>query len=434
MLSTREAVQRRTLRVLAGAQVLGGLGGSGAAAGALLALDITGSKSLASLPLALLVVGSSAIVVPISALSRRAGRRAGLTAALALATFGAAGVVAAGVLESFVLLCAASLLFGAGNTAVMLARYAAADLSTPGGRGRAIGVVVFATTFGAVAGPNLLAPAGAAAAALGLPELTGLFLFSAVAFLLAALVLTAFLRPDPLQVATSLEAAGGAADDPGRVGGHDRVAGHHPGAPGMPLRRLLASAGAVTGLCVVAVANFVMVAVMAMAPVHMHDHGHGLEVVGLVVSVHIAGMFAPAPLTGWLTDRVGPLPVAGAGAGLLIVAGVLSAVAGGDAVTFAIGLGLLGVGWNAGLIAGSTLLASAVAVGERPRVEAVGELVMGVGAGTATAVAGPVVGLAGFATLAIAGAIAAAALAPFLAAVARRGAPIGAARARRLPA
>jgi MFS family permease len=422
MLSTREIVQRRTLRVLAVAQVLGGLGGSGAAAGALLALDITGSESLASLPLALLVVGSSATVVPISALSRRAGRRAGLAAALALAAVGAAGVVTAGVLESFALLCAASLLFGAGNTAVMLARYAAADLSTPGERGRAIGMVVFATTFGAVAGPNLLAPAGDAAAALGLPELTGLFLFSAGAFVAAGLVLFAFLRPDPLLVAASL------APPAARSG--DRVGTAAPGR--VPLRRLVAPVGAVAGLGVVVVANFVMVAVMAMAPVHMHDLGHGLGVVGLVVSVHIAGMFAPAPLTGRLTDRFGPLPVAAGGAGLLIVAGVLAAVGGGDAAVFAIGLGLLGAGWNAGLIAGSTLLASTVAAAERPRVEAVGELSMGIAAGTATAVAGPVVGLAGYATLALAGALAAAALAPFLVAVARWGAPVEAAGARRL--
>jgi MFS family permease len=434
--ASREALQRRTLRVLAGAQILGGLGGSGAAAGALLALDITGSAALASLPLALLVVGSSATVVPISALSMRAGRRAGLTAALALATAGAVGVVVAGVLESFALLCAASLVFGAGNTAVMLARYAAADLSTPAQRGRAIGVIVFATTFGAVAGPNLLAPAGDAATALGLPELTGLFLCSAIAFALAGAVLFAFLRPDPLQVAAALEPPETRADQPQAAAALEppETPADQPqaGAARVPLRRLLAPPSAVTGLATVVVANFVMVAVMAMAPVHMHEHGHGLEVVGLVISLHIAGMFAPAPLTGWLTDRVGPLPVAAAGAVLLIVAGVLAAAGGGDPATFALGLGLLGVGWNAGLIAGSTLLASAVPITQRPRVEAAGELGMGIAAGTATAVAGPVVGLAGYATLAIAGAVAAAALAPFLAAVARRGAPTQAAPASRL--
>jgi MFS family permease len=407
----REALQRRTLRVLVAAQVLSGLGGSGAAAGALLALDITGSDALASLPLVLLVVGSASTVVPISALSRRAGRRTGLATALAIATVGAVGVVVAGELDSFALLLAASLLFGAGNTAVMLARYAAVDLSTPDERGRAIGRVVFATTFGAVAGPNLMEPAGSVATSLGLPELTGLFLTSIAAFALAGLVLTVFLRPDPLKVAAGFEEAPGPLEE--------RAAA----APPVPLRELLSPSAAVTGLTTVVVANFVMVAVMAMAPVHMQHHGHGLQFVGLVISLHIAGMFAPSPVTGWLTDRLGPLAVAGGGAALLIVAGVLSAASGAEASTFAVGLALLGVGWNASLIAGSALLASAVPVAQRPRVEGAGELSMGVAAASATAIAGPVVGIAGYAALAAAGAVAAATLAPFLVAVARRGLP-----------
>lgn len=410
-MTQREALQRRTLRVLVAAQVLSGLGGSGAAAGALLALDITGSDALASLPLALLVVGSASTVIPISALSRRAGRRTGLATALAIATVGAVGVVIAGELDSFALLLAASLLFGAGNTAVMLARYAAVDLSTPDERGRAIGRVVFATTFGAVAGPNLLEPAGSVATALGLPELTGLFLTSIAAFALAGLVLTVFLRPDPLKVAAGFEEAPGPLEE--------RAAA----APPVPLRELLSPSAAVTGLTTVVVANFVMVAVMAMAPVHMQHHGHGLQFVGLVISLHIAGMFAPSPVTGWLTDRIGPLAVAGGGAALLIVAGVLSAASGAEASTFALGLALLGVGWNASLIAGSALLASAVPVAQRPRVEGAGELSMGVAAASATAIAGPVVGIAGYAALAAAGAVAAATLAPFLVAVARRGLP-----------
>jgi MFS family permease len=248
-------------------------------------------------------------------------------------------------------------------------------------------------------------PTGRLATSVGLPELTGLFMTSIVAFALSGLVLTIFLRPDPLKVATGRPI-------------EDRVA-----APAVPLRELLSPAAAVTGLTTVVVANFVMVAVMAMAPVHMHHNGHGLQFVGLVISLHVAGMFAPSPITGWLTDRLGPLAVAGGGAALLIVAGILSAASGAQASTFALGLGLLGVGWNASLIAGSALLASAVPVAQRPRVEGAGELSMGVAAASATAIAGPVVGVAGYAALAAAGAVAAATLAPFLVAVARRGLP-----------
>jgi len=411
----RHALQRRTIRVLVAAQVLGGLGGSAAAAAALLALDMTGSAALASLPLALIVVGSAALVMPVSALSRRAGRRAGLTTALVLAATGAALTVVAAELDSFALLLAGSALFGGGTTAVMLARYAAADLSTPGERGRAIGTVVFATTFGAVAGPNLLEPAGHVAASAGLPELSGLYLCAALAFSGAALLLFGLLRPDPLRVAMALE----------------REQPDATAAPSLPLRALLASPAALTGLATMVVANFAMVAVMAMAPVHMHQHGHDLRVVGLVVSLHVAGMFAPAPLTGRLTDRFGAVPVAAGGTALLVVSGILAG-SGHGAVLLAVGLTLLGVGWNAGLIAGSTLLASAVPLAQRPRAEGAGELAMGFTAAGATAVAGPVVGIAGYAALTFSAALAAVALVPLLVAVRRRGAAAQAAPAQRI--
>lgn len=414
----RAALQRRTLRVLVGGQIFAALGGSGAAAGALLAFQITGSDALASLPLALVVVGAAASVVPISAVSRRAGRRVGLTLALGIAAAGAGGIVAAGALGSFALLCATSVPFGAGNTAVLLARYAAADLSAPSERGRAISRVVFATTFGAVVGPNLLAPAGNVATALHLPQLTGLYLFAAAAFSLGALVLFALLRPDPLQIAIALE--------------QETTPGEPAAVSPVPLRRLFAPSAAVTGLATIVIANVVMVAVMTMAPVHMRGEGHGLEFVGLVVSLHVAGMFAPSPLTGLLTDRLGSPPVAALCGVLLMIAGIVSAVGGHGSFTFALGLVLLGVGWNGGLIAGSTLLASAVPAAQRPRAEGAGDLAMGVAAATATALAGPVVGLAGYATLALAGTVAAAGLGPFLIAVARRPLPASVGPARRL--
>jgi MFS family permease len=198
----RAELQRRTLRVLVGGQILAALAGSSASAGALLAFDITGSDALASLPLALVVVGSSLTVVPTSAISAAPGG-ASVSRSLATAAVGATGIVVAGALESFPLLCGASVAFGAGDSAVLLARYAAADLSAPEERGRAISRVVFATTFGAVVGPNLLSPAGAAASALRLPALTGLYLFAAGAFALGALVLFALLRPDPHAGATA---------------------------------------------------------------------------------------------------------------------------------------------------------------------------------------------------------------------------------------
>jgi MFS family permease len=188
------------MRVLIVAQLLGALGlAAGGTAGALLAEHLTGSAAAAGLPLSMLVLGSGVGAVAVARVMRRSGRRTGLAAAYLAGTAGAALVVAAAGWRNWPLLLAGSLLLGGGNAAVMLARYAAADLASH--RGRSISIVVTAASVGAVAGPNLLGPAGAVAEAVGLPSPTGLFLLAIPAFLGAALVLLVFLRPDPLQVA-----------------------------------------------------------------------------------------------------------------------------------------------------------------------------------------------------------------------------------------
>jgi len=403
-------VRSRLLRVLIAAQVLGGLGqAAGGAAGALLARDIAGSDAAAGLPLSLLVAGSALAAIPASSLSRSSGRRAGLAAALVVGAVGAALCVLAGAIDDFPLLLFGCLLFGAGNTAVMLARYAAADLSEPERRARTIGLVVFATTFGAVAGPNLLEPAGDLAGSAGLPPLTGLFVLAAVAYVAAAAVLLALLRPDPLRLAAPLEAIEDA------------------WGPKTPLSALLEPPVVRAGLATIVTANFVMVAVMAMTPVHMRHHDHSLTLVGLVLSLHIAGMFAPAPLTGRLADRIGSRRVALGGCAVMLAAGLLAAAAGGSVQLLSTGLLLLGVGWNACLVAGSTLLVADVRAGERPRVEGVGELSMGIAAATGGALSGPAIAIASYPALAVVAAALAATVAPLLLVSVRRGSPVPAA-------
>jgi MFS family permease len=399
-------IRSRLLRVLIAAQVLGGLGqAAGGAAGALLARDVAGTDAAAGLPLSLVVAGSALAAIPISGLSRSAGRRPGLATALVAGAAGAGLCVWAGAIENLPLLLVGCLLFGAGNTAVMLARYAAADLSEPERRARTIGMVVFATTFGAVAGPNLLDPAGAAAGSAGLPPLTGLFVLAALAYMAAAAVLLTLLRPDPLRLAT-----------------HDEPPEDAWG-PRPPLAELLTPPAVRAGLGTIVTANLVMVAVMAMTPVHMRHHDHSLTLVGFVISLHIAGMFAPAPITGRLADRFGARRVALGGCATLLAAGALAGAAGGAVPVLSAGLLLLGVGWNACLIAGSALLVSAVAVGQRPRVEGVGELSMGIAAAAGGALAGPAVAVASYPALAVTAAALAATVAPVLLVSATRGSP-----------
>jgi MFS family permease len=393
-------LQRRTMRVLVVAQLLGALGlAAGGTAGALLAEHLTGSAAAAGLPLSLLVLGSGVGAVAVARIMRDHGRRAGLAAAYLAGAVGAALVVAAAAWRSWPLLLAGSLVLGGGNAAVMLARYAAADLASR--RGRAISTVVTAASVGAIAGPNLLGPAGVLAREVGLPAPTGLFLLAVPAFLGAALVLVAFLRPDPLQVARGQALSAeepAAADDRGE------------------LAALLGDRQVRLSLLVLAVANLAMVGVMAVAPVHLHDHGAGMGTIGLMIGAHIAAMYLPSPVTGWLSDRIGAREVATVGALLLLAAGAVAAMAGAGRPGIMGALLLLGVGWNAGLIGGSALLRNAqVSPSLRTRAEGLGELGMGAAAAVGGSGAGLLLAGGGFGLL---GLVAAAPCLLLLAAVA----------------
>jgi MFS family permease len=382
-------LQRRTIQVLVVAQLLGALGlAAGGTAGALLAEHLTGTPAAAGLPLAVLVLGSGIGAVAITRLMDRAGRRVGLAVAHLGGALGAGVAVAAVALRNWPLLLAGCVLLGGGNAAVMLARYAAADLASR--RGRAISAVVTAASVGAVVGPNLLGPAETPAVALGLPEPTGLFLLAIPAFLGAALVLLAFLRPDPLQVARAAAPTGAAADTqrPAPAGGKASLAA------------ALGDRHIRFAVLVLALTNLTMVGVMAVAPVHLHDHGAGMGMVGLMISAHIAAMYLPAPLTGWLADALGGRMVAGLGALLLLGAGGMAAMSGSDRAGIMGALLLLGMGWNAGLIGGSTLLRDApVDPSLRTRAEGLGELGMGAAAAVGGGGAGLLLATGGFALL-----------------------------------
>ena len=385
-----QLLQRRTMRVLVVAQLLGALGlAAGGTAGALLAEHLTGTPAAAGLPLAVLVLGSGIGAVSITRLMDRAGRRVGLAIAHLGGALGAGVAVAAAALRNWPLLLAGCVLLGGGNAAVMLARYAAADLASR--RGHAISTVVTVASVGAVVGPNLLVPAGTPAEALGLPEPTGLFLLAIPAFLGAALVLVAFLRPDPLQVARAVAPPTGAAADtqrPAPAGGKASLAA------ALGDRRIRFA------VLVLALTNLTMVGVLAVAPVHLDDHGAGMGMVGLMISAHIAAMYLPSPLTGWLADTLGGRMVAGVGALLLLGAGGVAAMAGSDRVGVMAALLLLGVGWNAGLIGGSTLLRDApVDPSLRTRAEGLGELGMGAAAAVGGGGAGLLLATGGFALL-----------------------------------
>jgi MFS family permease len=410
---------------LVGSQVLGGGGVcSGIAVGGLLAEQVSASTSLAGLAQTGTVLGAALLALPLARAAEAAGRRPALAAGYGLGLAGAVLAVVAGVASSFPLLLAAMLLFGGGTASGLQARYAATDAATAATRGRALSVVVWATTLGAVAGPNLAGVGGRFGASVGVPSLAGPFLFSVAAFAAAAAVVLLLLRPDPLPAARGTGSGAGSGGGSARA----RPAGAARPRLAETLRVVAALPRARLGICAVAAAHAVMVGVMVMTPVHLGHAGASLQVVGVVISLHVAGMYAASPLMGWLSDRAGRVPTIGVGVATLAAAlGVAAAADAGQHGLVGVALTLLGLGWSACLVAGSTLLTESVPDRVRTSVQGVSDLAMGLAAALAGALAGPMLAAGGYRFLALA---AGGLLVPvvLLAASARRGDTVGVVR------
>jgi MFS family permease len=384
-----DAVQRRTVRTLIAVQIVGGLGvTTGVAVGVLLASHVLGQPDLAGLVQSSQVLGSALLAIPAAALAVRMGRRMGLTFAFAIAACGGVLAVTAAQLQMFPLLALGMAMFGGGTTAGLQARYAAIDLAPAARRGQTLSVVMWATTIGAVTGPNLVGPGGRFGEMIGVEPLAGPLVLGTAGMVLAAVIVWLGLRPDPLVLARSLEGT----DDPATV--------RRRGSMRAGLQAARTSPRAMMGLAAVVIAHTAMVTVMVMTPIHM-DHGHAsLTVIGFVISVHIAGMFAFSPVMGWLADRFGRVAVIVGGALTLLAAAAFAGTAPeGHSAGLTIGLFLLGVGWSACVVAGSTLLSESVAVAERPVVQGTSDLLMGLAAAGGGALAGFVVGRLGYGVL-----------------------------------
>ncbi|HYF73290.1 MAG TPA: MFS transporter [Nocardioides sp.] len=382
-------VQRRTIRALVAAQAVGAIGITiGIATASLLARDISGSESQAGLAQTFQVLGTAVAAYVLARLMSLRGRRIGLVTGYLLGAAGAVLAVVAGVVDSMALLLVGAVLLGSTSAANSSARYAATDLAADAHKGRALSTVVWATTVGAVVGPNLTGPSGALADRLGIPELTGPFALGSLGMLGAALITWLMLRPDPLLLARE-------------------AAGVPPSAPtGTAWGRAVAAARErpVLGFAALAMAcsHAAMVAVMVMTPLHM-EHGHAeLRVIGLVISIHVLGMFAFSPFVGMLADRTSRPAVVVEGAVLLLASLVLSARAPeGSSWQIFIGLFLLGLGWSFVTVAASTLIAQHAPLDARTDVQGAADLVMGLTAAGAGGLAGVVVGAWGYPELSI---------------------------------
>ena len=382
------AVQRRTVRTLVLVQAVGALGFTiGIATASLLARDLSGSDQQAGLAQTSQVLGAAVASYLLARLMAGRGRRIGLTTGYLCAAAGAAGAVVAGSIGSMALLLGSMLLLGAATASNAAARYAATDLAEEHGRARALSMVVWATTIGAVLGPNLTGPSADLAAALRVPELTGPFVLGGAALLVAGGLAALLLRPDPLLLARELA---GEVRLPGTGTAWRRVLD--------VLRHRPALAAAFVAL---GGAHATMVAVMVMTPLHMEHGGAELRVIGFVISVHVLGMFALSPVAGWLSDWWGRAPVVATGGVVLLVATLLCALAPeGTSWQIFTGLFLLGLGWSLATVGASALVVDHAPLEVRTDVQGSADMVMGLTAAAASAFAGVVVGELGFPALA----------------------------------
>lgn len=384
------AVQRRTVRTLSMAQAVGALGITiGVATASLLARDLSGSEAYAGSAQTAQVLGAAAASWLLARLMAAHGRRMGLVVGYLIGSAGAALAVLSGVLDSMPVLLLGAVLLGSASSATYASRYAATDLAPEEGRGRALSIVVWATTLGAVVGPNLTGPSADLAAWLDIPELTGPFALGAIGMLLAAVVIGVRMRPDPLLVARAVHAD--AVLDGSRV---DEAA--------RPLRTVLRErpvlVAAMTGL---AAAHAVMISVMVMTPLHMEHGGAQLDLIGIVISLHVLGMFAFAPLVGSAVDRWGAAEVLAAGGIVLLGALLFCAMApeGGSHQIFT-GLFLLGLGWSMATVSASVLVAQQAPLSSLTEVQGTADLVMSLAAAVGGGASGIIVGAFGFPVLA----------------------------------
>lgn len=387
-----EYLQKRTVRVLALGQILGGFGlGSTLSIGALLAADLSGTVAWSGAAATFSTLGAASWAIPLSRIAFLRGRRVALALGAFLAITGATLVITSATLRFFPLLLVALFLLGAGSATSLQARFAATDIPLEKKVGRDLSLVVWATTIGAVTGPNLFGPGEAVGELLQLPKLTGPFLFTITAQILATSIFWIGLRPDPLLVAKQIDA------DSARVRPALSISS--------ALRTLREYPVAGYAVLSIALSHMVMVAVMSMTPVHVTSHGGSLVIVGFVISLHILGMYAFAPVFGLLSDRIGAIKTVLLGQLIFVFALSLAGIGSETQNLVTVGLFLLGLGWSAATVSASALLAVSVPKDQKTNVQGLSDSMMNLSGAIGGGVAGTIVTLFHFSGLNLAASV-----------------------------
>lgn len=386
--SAQKKLYKRTLIIVVMSQIFGGAGlAAGITVGALLAKDMLGTESVAGLPAALFTLGSALAAYIVGQISQRYGRRYGLSFGFITGGIGAIGVILASNINSVVLLFITLFIYGAGTSTNLQARYAGTDLANEKQRATATSIAMVATTFGAVAGPNLVSPMGKVAEAMNMPALVGPFILAAVAYLLAGFTLFFYLKPDPLLVAKAIATEREKLQE--KISSVTTIA-----------KSKLNRTGVVVGGLVLVLTHVIMVAIMTMTPIHMQGNGSSLSAIGIVIGMHVALMYLPSLGTGLLVDKIGRTFVVIASGVILATAGIVAAVAPGDSLLWlTIALMLLGLGWNFGLISGTAIIIDSTSIHNRAKTQGSVDVYVALGGSFGSLLSGVVVAYSSYAFL-----------------------------------
>jgi MFS family permease len=308
----------------------------------------------------------------------RIGRRLGLSLGFFLGIAGGVISVVAILGGSLAAFLVGAFLLGGMRGIAEQGRFVAAEVVRPSAKARAIGIVVFGGTLGAIGGPLLVGPSEQWMLHEGIPGAAGPFVLASVLLVIGTAILFLMLRPDPLQVGQRLEEKAGALQQEATTMVHT----HAP-----RIWTLFQRPALRLSLIAIGISQLVMTMVMVVTPLHMDHHAHGTVLISWVIMAHNLGMYGLSSVSGWFVSRFGRLSMIVAGTLILIVAAVVTPLV-VDVPLLALALFLLGLGWNICFVAGSAMLTDAVTASERGRVQGASEAFAALASGAGSVGAG----------------------------------------------
>jgi len=320
-----------------------------------------GSPSYAGVPSAVYLLAGAFGASAWGYLMEQIGRRNGIVLGLIIGVFGNAIVLYAIAASSFLAFLLGMVMMGITNAAVVLGRFAAAEVNLPEQRGAAISNVVLGGTFGAVFGPLLVGPMGTFAHSIGMDELAGAYIATLVLFVIAAVTVFIGLRPDPRDLGRDIAA---------------QFPEESPHGEARPIFEIIRQPAALTAVTAMALGQVVMVAIMVITSLHMREHNHNLRDISAVIASHTFGMYAFSVVSGRLSDKWGRGRVILTGSFVLLLS-CITAPLSPNVLPLAVSLFLLGLGWNFCFVGGSALLADQLSPAERARTQGMNDLLVG---------------------------------------------------------